>query len=383
MKEILLLDMDNVLLSPLGYRRALQRAIAAVAGALGYQSPDFSDTAIEEIEAAGVTSEWEMAAITAAILMADPAARYRPLPKKLTLELQDDSLRPPPPIGPVFKHLAKLNPDRTPLDRAKEIMSERTSDLPSNQRQAILHILDTARTVDSVIFRTIQEFVLGSETYQSSYEISSVFDIESYLHRYDQPSLAPEIAASLQRRISMEGHAAAIFTNRPSTPPTGHKDTPEAEIGARLVGLEGVPIIGSGDLGWLALEKSVPSDTFLKPSPVHALSALAAALGRPKAEAMMAAWDLASEAPEPDSFWRGLDTAQVFVFEDSARGLRSGLSAVDSLKNIDVRINIELIGISQHPAKRAELEAVGARVYPDVNQAAQAEIPNLEAPIGR
>lgn len=378
MKEILLLDMDNVLLVPVGYRRALQQTVSAVAGALGYQSPDFSDAAIEEIEAAGVTSEWEMSAITAAVLMANMDSQYRPLPQELTLDLIEDSLQPSPLISPVFKRLGHLNPDQPPLARAQEIMSERTSDLPPKQHQAILQILKTARSVDSVIFRTIQELVLGSEVFQSSYGLSPTMDTESFLHRYDRSSLEPKLAASIQRWVSIEDHAAAIFTNRPSTPPDGHQDTPEAEIGARLVGLEGIPIIGSGDLGWLALRDGVSSDAFLKPSPVHALSALAAALGRPKDEAMIAARDLIFEPRDEESCWRELDQARVIVFEDSARGLRSGLAAGEALKKIGVAIKIKPIGISQHPAKRAKLESVGARVFPQINQAIKAEVPGLE-----
>ena len=146
-------------------------------------------------------------------------------------------------------------------------------------------------------------------------------------------------------------------------------DTPEAEIGAELVGLTEAPIIGSGDLGWLALEKGQRIDAFLKPSPIHALSALLVATGAEKSMAMEAAYSLTHGGSAEAFVWEELAGCRVFAFEDSAKGLRSAGQAQEKLSEIQVPIELDLIGVSQHPAKRRELEAVDARVFPDVNQA--------------
>jgi hypothetical protein len=67
--QILMLDMDSVLLTPMGYYRALQETVRLVAAALGYTGRHLTRDEIEGFEAAGVTSEWESSAICACLFL--------------------------------------------------------------------------------------------------------------------------------------------------------------------------------------------------------------------------------------------------------------------------------------------------------------------------
>jgi hypothetical protein len=68
-------------------------------------------------------------------------------------------------------------------------------------------------------------------------------------------------------------------------------------------------------------------------------------------------------------YWQALESCQVAVFEDSAKGLRSALSAQSILAKHGVHIHLQLFGISQNQSKQKELAALNAQLFPDVNGA--------------
>ena len=67
--KFLLFDMDDVLLMPGAYHRALQQTVRLVAAALGYGELNLSQGDIQAFEAAGVYSEWDTSAICAALML--------------------------------------------------------------------------------------------------------------------------------------------------------------------------------------------------------------------------------------------------------------------------------------------------------------------------
>ena len=83
--KFLLFDMDDVLIKPGAYHRALQETVRLVAAALGYGEFSLSHADIQAFESAGVYSEWDTSAICAALMLVtawkfDPAiqlTRYR------------------------------------------------------------------------------------------------------------------------------------------------------------------------------------------------------------------------------------------------------------------------------------------------------------------
>ena len=150
----------------------------------------------------------------------------------------------------------------------------------------------------------------------------------------------------------------AVFTNRPSQGPQDAIGAPEAELGL-AAGMELLPLVGRGGLAWLAEQRSLAPDRLLKPSAVHALAALRRATGDPLEAALQAAAALTLDE-QGDSGWRMLAGAEIFVFEDSVKGLHSLRAAQGRLESLGVTCRPILVGIAKSPHKRQGLEAAGA-----------------------
>ncbi|MDX1600338.1 MAG: hypothetical protein R3191_02370 [Anaerolineales bacterium] len=359
--------MDGVLVMSQGYHRALQQTVAWMAEALGYRDAELVPDDIALIESLGISSEWESAAICTALLLAHGWRHGLDIepPERLPNPRPPHGVEPPP-LRSFFEQLG-------PLKDSRSALAELESGLASLDGQAadpelLRELLQTARSPESLTHRTIQALVLGPTAYRETYGDDPDLESDSYLTQYDEPALSPETRADLRSWLGREGHTAAIFTNRPSMPPSGHIDPPEAQIGAELVGLPELPIVGSGDLGWLALREDQPLYHYLKPSPVHALAALQRAIDVPQEPALLRALEL-HRGSDDRAHWKPLSGAVVRAFEDSAKGLISVERARERLAQVDVHIEIELIGISPHPDKRTELKKTGAQVFDSLEQA--------------
>lgn len=370
MRTILLFDMDNVLLRPGGYRRALQDTVAALAASLGYRPPTLGRKEIEEIEAHGVTSEWEMAAIIGAILLVDSAlgGDPQPLPTELKLGPHEGG-RVPPEIMATFRQLPPRTPERSLAQGAQAALLKGSPPVGAQTAASVRRLLEGARTPETVTYRTIQELVLGSETYDRIYGLAPVLGVESYLEQHDRSHLTGEARARLTSWLAQPDHSAIIFTNRPNRPPAGHEDSPEAEIGAGLVGLDNLPIVGSGDMGWLSRREGKPPDHYLKPSAVHGLTSLQVGLGSNKERSLLAAAEISRDGYVDPSDWEALAGAKVIVFEDSALGMKSLLTARSQIREAGVDFSLELKGVAENRAKRRALRSVNAMVHPTLASA--------------
>lgn len=368
-KTILLFDMDGVLIESHGYHRALQQTIAWMGDALGYRQVQLSDDDIALIESFGISSEWESAAICSALLLADARSHDHDidLPERLPAPRAAHG-RQAPPLRRFFEQLG-------PLSDSRSALAEIENSLPSldgyaSDADLMREFLQSARSPDSVTHRTIQALVLGPDAYRETYGTAPDLEAESYLATHDRATLDPARQAELRAWLAEDGHAAAVFTNRPSAPPADHLDPPEAQIGAELVGLAQLPIVGSGDLGWLALREDQPLYHFLKPSPVHALAALQRALGAGQEQALLQALRRARQQDDAEA-WQPLAGSQVWAFEDSAKGLDSVQAAAENLAELGLPLELNLIGVSPHPDKRRELAKVAGQVHADLDRALQ------------
>lgn len=365
-KNILLFDMDGVLVESHGYHRALQDTVAWTAEALGYRGVRLTADDIALIESLGISSEWESAAICSAILL-DHARR-----EGLDVVLPDRLPDPQPPHGAdppslrlFFEELGPLADSRSALEDLERRLAASDGRLAGDE--TLKNLLRSARSPESLTHRTIQALVLGPRAYQQTYGEAPDLEAESYLATYDRSHLSESTQRDLQRWLMTAGNGAVVFTNRPSEPPAGHMDPPEAQIGAELVGLGEAPIVGSGDLGWLALREGKRLYHFLKPSPVHALTALQRAVGADQERALLRALEVEQGQADPEP-WRPLTGSRVYAFEDSTKGLMSARGAVELLDQLGVSLELDLIGVSPHPSKQSELEKVTSHVYDDVNQ---------------
>ncbi len=370
--KILLFDMDGVLLESRGYHLALQETVRRMARALGFGDATLSTDDIAAFEAGGITSEWDEAAITTMLLL-ETVWQDNPrcdLPDSLAQPITSHSGGR---IAPNFYELAqKLStPDMIrlhPLERADSLFLGNNSHTPGQAK--ILHdLILGARSAElSLTHRTFQEFVLGSTEFACTYDLPAVLGCESYLLKYDRANLSPNESSLLLKWISAPEHAAAVITSRPSQPPAGIFSTPEAELGLKLVGLEGMPILGWGGMCWLGLKCMIDPQAFLKPSPVHALAGIRMALGEKQETALIEAIALV-ETGRADNSWQKLDGAQISIFEDAPGGIKSLLEAKDALANAGIRIGANFYGIARNSVKVEALRMNGAKIYSTMSEA--------------
>jgi hypothetical protein len=219
----------------------------------------------------------------------------------------------------------------------------------------------------SLTFNIFQELVLGSDNYRKTYGKPGQLSQSGYLKQYDQPQISSKEINRLRKWLENPEHGAAIMTNRPSSTLPGGDGTPEAEIGARLVGLDWLPIMGQGEIQWLADQQAIDSATLLKPAPMHALAAVLASARIPMEESLQGAFR--ALRCQDASAMRVIAHSTVYVFEDTPGGLISAQSMKDELRRLDVSIKLKKIGIASTTAKKITLRNYGARVFPTTQAA--------------
>jgi hypothetical protein len=370
--KILLFDMDGVLLESLGYHIALQETVRIMAKSLGFGDLTLSVDDIAAFEAGGINKEWDEAAICTALLL---EAAWKMDPKRAlpeTLPASKDSILnqlSTPDFNALAHRLSSKDLiEFPPLERAIQRFTE-TDHFSPVQYQILHELINGARDPQrSFTHRVFQELVLGSAEYTHTYNLPAMLACGSYLLKHDISNLSPAESTRLKDWILKPGHSASVITSRPSRPPAGIFSTPEAELGAELVGLKDIPIVGWGGLTWLAQQRETDQQTFVKPSPVHALAAMRVALGDNQQAALVEAAALV-EIGEAGPAWRQFDGAQVFMFEDTPGGIKSLQAAQETLDKIRVSIRPGFFGIARNPLKKKALLASGAEVYSSFSQA--------------
>jgi len=141
--------------------------------------------------------------------------------------------------------------------------------------------------------------------------------------------------------------------------------SPEAELVLDQVGLRELPLVGLGQVCWLAGEMGCSPDEFVKPSPVQALAAIGAAVTRQVVPALRAAVRIFRE--EEDGYFSGFPALNIHVFEDSAGSVMAVREAARLLSITGASTRVTAWGIAQNPAKRSALEKAGAVLVEDIN----------------
>lgn len=383
-RTLILLDVDGVLVHPVGYKTALRTLVNRLAARMGQPPLGPTEDEIAIFEACGLTNEWDSAAMcVSALLLA--ALERAPALRRDTLEATFDAIGASgialdrPDFTAEARAIARHETDgRYPAARYLELLSARTD--PANL-PLLRDLLGNVYAVrDALITRTFQTFVLGSERFSATYGLPAAFACESYLATYDIALLHAPARARLLDWASLPGHGAAIFTARPSGPPAdlppgeplGEPPSgfpPEAELAAELVGLAGkLPLIGQGRVGWLAWRNGRAAADYLKPSPVQALTAMGAAVSGAETDALRAAAALV-ERGEIRGPLTGLrhSATRVVVCEDATGGIRAVRGAASLLQRAGLDVSVVGIGVSPNADKRAALAAFADRLVDDVN----------------
>lgn len=383
-RTLILFDVDGVLIHPAGYKAATRATVEHFAAAMGQSYTGPSDDEIAVFEANGITNEWDSCAIcTADTLLA-------------ALDRQPDLLRPS--LEATFAAireagLALPRPDYAALARdvvrggtdgrlpAADYLAHLRTRVPSERwpvLEALLgHVYDLGR---APVTRVFQSHALGSARYAATYGLPPMVEAESCLTAHDRPLLDHASRERLLVWLGNPAHGAVIFTARPSlppadvppgalpgTPPAGY--SPDAELAAELLDLAGhLPLIGQGRIGWLAWRENRPVEDYVKPAPVQALAAIAAAAARAEFPALDAAAVL-YESGRLIGPLAALATqsTRVVVFEDSPTGIRAARGATEVLRRAGLNVTFECVGVSPNPDKRAALSAIAGQVVDDIN----------------
>jgi hypothetical protein len=370
-KVILLFDMDGVLIRSKGYYTSLISSVKLLGQELGIRNAELSMEEISKLEAVGIFHIWDHLTFFSSLLLlhcwiVNPDLR---IPTELKSNGKEN--QGIPAIN--FKEYTKgLKPDQLgSMANLSELIGEHTHNLDSSHRDYLHWLIDTSREIyKSPVLPIMQEFILGSDRFNQTYDLSSQLAVDSFPEQLDQPALSKENYDRLQNWLKAEDHHAAIFTSRPNLPPDEqYFGTPEAEIGAKITDLENLPIIGAGSLDWMTDQDQVPVRSYNKPNPVHALAAMQAALGQDIKTSLRNAVNITSETQD---FWRlndwlALNGAAVYVFEDTLGGMISAQDAAKILSNMDVIIDLKLIGIGQQPDKANSILEISDQVYSDIN----------------
>jgi len=163
-----------------------------------------------------------------------------------------------------------------------------------------------------------------------------------------------------------------VFTARPSRTPVeaggferGY--TPESEMGAELVGLADIPVMGFGKLAWWAGQVGRDGSQLVKPSPIHTMAAIGAARSGLEVEAIKAA--LAAERGAQIRYPLSACAGEaVHVFEDSPSSLHGVALAIERLNRLGLRLTLTRHGVAPAGSpKRATLAEAADCIHDDIN----------------
>jgi phosphoglycolate phosphatase-like HAD superfamily hydrolase len=357
--NILIFDMDGVLLKPQGYHRALRETVRLAGIATGFGEVLLSDEHIARFEALGISSEWHSSALCMAVMelqKQDGEFGGKHLSQPVELKLEE-----------LFGGIAAQPLQEPALKRGLVAVEQLALKYGLTAEPAVELMANSESIHHSPTMNWFQELILGSELFKTSYQKEPQFQQESYLLLYDQRRISEPTAEKLLRWAEQSEYGAAIMTNRPSSGPPGFKGEPDAEMGTALVGLASLPLIGFGEITWLAEATGCDVGVLSKPGWPHALAAILVASGWSLEESLGYVREEIS-APSRDELTH-LQDSTVTVFEDTPGGLVAVQEAGELLNKKGLRVEVRKVGIAEDETKQTALLTRGADVYPDINQA--------------
>jgi hypothetical protein len=346
MKKVILLDIDGVLVQHGGYRAALHATLNHFASLMGLSHFDFPEEKLAEFEKRGIFSEWDMVPLLLATLWNDilfhhpnlslPADLY---PAAVEIGRNINGYMPRELVIPEFEYI----PGQYPAEAAL-----RHGCFPFIPMDLRVNILSQSRNANfSQTMRLFQHYSLGSRVFSQTYNLPAEVETESFLYTHDRSNINDAIRAKLRQP---DIHLAGL-TARPSAPPREVEDShfgyaPEAEIALDLVGLADIPLIAFGKLVYLAARRGLDPGALIKPSPVHALAATAAALTGDEWSGLQSAGDWYQTGKLNGVFADLPREFELFVVEDTLGGIRSTQAAGEILRQAGIDVITHAIGLT-------------------------------------
>ncbi len=364
MTHVILLDIDSVLIRPGGYRAAVRSTLNYVLKEMGLPPQPWDDALLSDLEARGITSEWDMTALLLGALLDDLVGTHpdlRGVPASLEAAIpwvrrHVDGASAPGAAVPPFTWRA----GETPSDAALRLGM--FPHLPEDLRGDLLGFTrDVSR---AYLTRLFQNFTLGSVHFRRTYGQSPLVESESLLERHDQPLIPPAVRRTLREAWHRNDVRLCAFTARPTLPPRGVSTTllgypPEAELALQRVEMDDLPLIGYGKLNYIGVRYGLKGETLLKPSAVQALAAIGAALHGDELRALEDAirWQRTGE-------WQAPQPLHVHVVEDTSGGVRSVQAAVQALQSTGQQVQAHLWGlVPKGSLKESVLNRLGATCH--------------------
>lgn len=405
---VFLLDMDGVLVKPGGYRASVRATVNYFSNQLGLGNIAPDDETIALFEAEGITCEWDMVPILLAMAIEAALDRSSHLQEKISLtNLQTacDWLSRNPvhdfsiDFSPLLRGLNRfVRVGEAPAESLlKAVRSGQAGGLFTRlSRQPLLdHLLSNTRHLalsqTTLVFET---FALGHAALMQATGLPAAVQSASLLVQYDEPLLLPETRDRLRQWQSDFGLKVAAYTARPSAPDDGLDHplavfAPEAEMALERIGWPELMVVGAGQAGEMAWTVGVGEDRFTKPSPYHAVAAIAAAWTGDRKAALnwteqVFCYFEQVRACSPSILPALMTSAgalpeqlDLHIFEDSPAGMHGGILAAELLAELGMQVTLNLWGVSSHPEKVAALSGIGAQVFPNINQAVGAALKTI------
>jgi hypothetical protein len=379
-RTLFLFDIDGVLVHPVGYKVALRATLDYFARQMGLPDINLTWDEISVFEACGITNEWDSSLMCVSAMLVDILEAH---PELLRLNLRDtfEAIRDAdvrfkrPDLASLARKVQSETPNGSPPTGAiRKVIRQRA---PGYIQPLLDVTLGDIYSIDTPTTCIFQHFSLGSKRFSKTYGLPAVLETESALLVHDVPLISQDMLSKLLAINNPKRPGMAIFTARPSLPPTrsttkGTKRNfpPEANLAAELLGLDKkVPLVAGGHMIWLAERNGKDPADYIKPAPVQALAAIGAACsGEIVASLEAAARFTGKRKPSgPLKYLLG-DISRIVVFEDSVGGIQSVRYAVDLLARSGAMVYCEAIGIAPEDTKQESLATVADYVFSDVNQ---------------
>ncbi len=392
----ILLDIDGVLIKPGGYRQSFINTVNYFLAFFGQPHLSVDESIAEKFEFAGIQAEWDMVPLAVAAFFDWYAGTTRRTEPFESIQLAENML----PVGNQDDFIGFLNGkimDYSKIPVSDEIYPQavyrhcrqagEASVLPRIWDDGILAeiLSDPLNVYHSVLFRRLENEVLGSKVFHETFGFQPEADLPSNLEKLDEPLISKHYRDKIAD-LNGSGGRAAILTARPNLlPDTVKRDTvishtilPEAEMARRAIGWtnDQMIIIGVGTLCYMEEKYNLRKDAYLKPHPYHALAAILCKICENQLDALELAkktfdlWERKDFSVNPLApVWPMDNPIRLGVFEDSVSGIKSCLAAADILRTFGYTVTAEPYGIATTVDKNTLLASMSAPVFPDINAA--------------
>jgi len=389
--SFLLFDIDGVLINPSGYRKAVHDTTNYFLNKLGFSKISINEEIITTFESIGITSEWDIVPLYLLCIIEISLIQNQP---HTSLEnYQDCSVffgkhEYQPKQKEIISSVLTLNnflQDGYSVCDAlvNQNFENKSLQVFTNVRSTISWILnewllESRNILKSEILQYFQNLILGSELFHEITGLDWIIESEPYLVKYDSPLILDEIRNKISSLNSKENIFPCVITARPSAFPNGCNlenyklNFPEAELALKCLNLEQIPFVGFGALEYLGREKNGSGDQFVKPSPVHAITAILLSSGVDIIDALRMSYDyifLDQHKQIVDYLSGFISPINVSIFEDSIIGIQSLAAVCEHLTNDGLPINMIAYGISTQQNKIEALIKENAIIFPTINEA--------------